>query len=118
MMPTYCYRMDSTGKIREAVISVAEMEKGRGKFTFEDGKAGVRDHKAEFAPGKQIKAAWPIHSRALAVHPRQIKKAKEYARERGVNVDFDGKGQPILETPAHRRDYMSIRKVHDLDSFY
>lgn len=116
-MPTYCIRMEDTGERRELIITFAEMDKMRdenGVYTLEDGRTATRDYEAELAPSKQIKGAWPIHSNAMAVHPNQVRDAKEYARHRGVNVDFDGKGCPILDTPKHKEQYMKTRGVHDL----
>ena len=118
-MPTYCYKVDGTDEVVEEILSFAEKDERErnGKITLPDGRAATRDYGAEYDRSRQIKAAWPMFSRALAVHPNQIKEAKEYARHRGVDVDFDSRGHVKLDSPSHRRKYMKIRGVHDEDSF-
>lgn len=115
-MPTYCVKLEDTGERRELILTFADMDRMRdadGVFTLEDGRTAKRDYVAELAPSKQIKAQWPMVSRAAAVNPSQVLEAKEHARKRGVNVDFDKKGNVILESPTHRKRYLKTRGLHD-----
>jgi hypothetical protein len=47
----------------------------------------------------------PLHSEALAVHPRQIKEATEDAVRKGVPTEFDPEGRPIFTSSRHFRRY-------------
>ena len=120
-MPTYCYRLDSTGEIHEEIMSLADkaLREGKGgKITLANGQKATRDMVSECIHHRSSAAKWPLYSRAVAVHPKDVPRAKEYARSRGVDVDFDKRGNVKLDSPAHRRAYMKIRGVHDEDGFY
>lgn len=62
--------------------------------------------------------AWPIVSKALGVHPRQIPEAIEHARRNGVPTEFTSEGRPILRDRAHRKAYLRMQGYHDRDGTY
>lgn len=45
----------------------------------------------------------PQPSDALAVHPKQVKEATEYARSRGVPTDYLPDGRPLVRSCAHQK---------------
>jgi hypothetical protein len=47
----------------------------------------------------------PLHSEALAVHPKDIAQASEDARKKGVPVEFDKQGRPIFTSSQQFRKY-------------
>ena len=47
----------------------------------------------------------PLHSEALAVHPKQIEEATEDAKQKGVPTEFDPEGRPIFTSSRHFREY-------------
>ena len=69
--------------------------------------------------GRQVstsarRAAWPIRSEGMAVHPTQRETAMAIARKQGVPTYIDRVGRPVFESLAHQRAYMKIRGFHDL----
>lgn len=46
-----------------------------------------------------------IHSHGLGIHPNQIKQVAKEDRKRGVQVEYDGRGQPVFDNSAHFRRY-------------
>lgn len=61
---------------------------------------------------------WPYFSSAAKVHPRQIKKAIEDAKRRGVRIEFDDKGRPKFESARHQTEYLKVRGLFNMDGGY
>lgn len=98
-------RKDVTDEDRDAIR--AEINKLRVAPSSGDGEAGAS------------LVGWkPIHSEALAVHPKQIKEAEESAKRRGVPTEFNRMGQPVFRTRKHRKEYLKAYGYHDNDGGY
>lgn len=84
--------------------------------------AGVRHERslgAECAgQGGQQPSTWPMVSRALGVHPEQVKEYSEFAGQHGVATDYDQKGNPIFNSKRHRKQYCELVGATDLDGGY
>lgn len=63
-------------------------------------------------------ATWPLSSRALAVHPRQVKEAAEYAKKIGCPTNFLPDGRPVFTGKAHRKEYCERHGYYDQDGGY
>ena len=55
--------------------------------------------------GSSLVSFKPLHSEALAVHPRQIPEAIEDARTKGIPTEFDRVGRPVFTSSRHFRAY-------------
>lgn len=112
-MPTYCFR--NGNKVIEEVHSMENIPEKIER----NGKIYKRDFKAEFmAQYTQNPAAWPIKSRALAVHPSQRQEYIDFAKDHGVPTDFDKEGHPEFRTRKHRKEYCELVGAIDLDGGY
>ena len=60
----------------------------------------------------------PVHSDALAVHPKQIGEAVEDARRKGVPTDFDRSGRPIFGDRDHKKRYCQAYGFYDRSGGY
>jgi hypothetical protein len=60
----------------------------------------------------------PIHSEALAVHPRQIKDVLARNAKYGLNVEYDKKGRPILRDRKQRQRLLQIEGLIDRNAGY
>ncbi len=70
-------------------------------------------------PGGPALTGWPIHSEALAYHPKQIPEARKYLESRGLgDTQIDSMGRPVLRDRMHRRRFMKGLGKHDNKSFY
>jgi hypothetical protein len=135
-VPVYCYSFESDGKpvtvdhFRQSMDDIPErvyVEIATGE-TFEQkpAKAGgfvkaKRDRAAEMVPahdrgrGREAQwGSWPIHSHALAFHPRQV--TEQLKREIGADIDADG--CVILENPQHRREVMRREGIFDRSGYF
>ncbi len=75
-----------------------------------------------FASGEtacgQATEGWPIKSRALAVHPRQVEAASKAAKDAGVPTEFMPDGRPIIRSHQHQREYARTRGMQNHNNFY
>lgn len=60
----------------------------------------------------------PLASDAMAVHPKQVKEAREDAVKKGVPVDFLEDGRPVFTSRKQRADYLKAYGFHDRDAGY
>ncbi len=60
----------------------------------------------------------PLHSEALAYHPRQKAEAEAHLKALGVPTEIDPLGRPVLTSRAHRRAVLKALKVHDRNGGY
>lgn len=67
---------------------------------------------------RPAKAKWPIISRALAVHPKQVEEAREAAKRAGVPTDFLPDGRPIITSQKHQNEYAKSRSLVNADRYY
>ncbi len=67
--------------------------------------------------GGNATTGWPIHSEALAYHPKQKKEAEAHLQKLGVPTQIDLMGRPILRDRSHRRNVLKALKLHDNNSF-
>ena len=58
----------------------------------------------------------PIVSYALAVHPKQVKEAREDAVKKGVPTDYLDDGRPVFRSRKHRKDYFRAYGFYDRDA--
>ena len=61
---------------------------------------------------------WPLHSEALAYHPKQKAEAERHLANLGVPTEIDKKGRPVLRDRKHRREVMKALGIHDNDGGY
>lgn len=118
-MPTYEYRLPS-GQVVERVLTIAQMqeeeqkdESGK-KFLMIDGEKAVRLYGAKTTlPGN-----WPLESEACGVNPSQVHEAMAADRANGVPTRYNHRtGNPIFESPGHRRAWLKSQRMHDNDSY-
>jgi len=60
----------------------------------------------------------PIHSEAMAYHPKQVKEAEEHFRKLGIPTEIDRLGRPVLTSRSHRRKVMKSQGLHDNSGGY
>ena len=60
----------------------------------------------------------PLVSDALAVHPRQVKEAREDAARKGLTVEFLKDGRPVFNSRQQRRAYMDAYGFYDRQAGY
>lgn len=60
---------------------------------------------------------WPLASEAAGVHPSQIAEAREFNRQRGVNVDYTKDGRPIFESAGQRKKFLKAWGFFDKSGF-
>ena len=67
-----------------------------------------------------VSADWkkPVKSDALAVHPKQVKEAREDAAKKGVPVEFLPDGRPVFRNRQERKQYMNAYGFFDKDAGY
>lgn len=66
----------------------------------------------------QSPGCWPMVSRALQVHPRQIPAVLERNRRAGINVEYQPDGQPVLTDRGKRRELLRVERKHDNNGGY
>lgn len=77
------------------------------------GRAQAYAPRADEVDELQLRARWPFHCEALAVHPDQRAAAMARARRAGVPTDYDPHGRPILTGPGHRRKLLAVEGFFD-----
>jgi hypothetical protein len=60
----------------------------------------------------------PVHCFALALHPNQIPNARKFLKERGVEAEYDGDGNPIMRTRQHYNAYLKAVCAFNKDAGY
>ena len=56
-----------------------------------------------------------MKSRALGVHPSQVKEDQENAKKHGVNVTHDRMGNPVFSSRKNRMEYCKYRGAVDYE---
>lgn len=56
---------------------------------------------------------WPMTSKALAVHPSQVKQANARNRKHGVSVVYDQTGTAHIPDRGERRRLLRLEGMHD-----
>lgn len=115
-MPTYCFEHPRTKEIIEEVFSMNSIP---DYITLEDGTRCERNVVVEFK--RQMtspSSCWPLKSRALAIHPSQIKQYAKYTHEKGFPTDYDKQGHPIFKSKKHRKAYAEHFGATDFDGGY
>lgn len=79
--------------------------------------AAFPDHEDLGAAAITGTRGWPLASDAAAVHPRQIEKAKEIDRRKGVPTEYTPSGRPVFTDRGHRRRYLKAHNLIDRSSF-
>jgi hypothetical protein len=97
---------------------------GDKRTFFLDGKQVTREEFDSAFPDTPIGdgsglIGWkPLISDALAVHPRQIKEAREDAIKKGVPVDFTADGRPKFTSRQQRSAYLRAYGFFDKSAGY
>lgn len=107
-------------------INGIKLDKANKPHYFLDGKeVSKRTYHKRFPPLRDsgipaASASWnrPMHSDALAVHPKQRAEAISDAEKKGVPTDFDKEGRPIFPSRQHRNAYMRAYGYFDRDGGY
>ena len=97
------------------ISQLAERTDEQGRFMCGDGTTLQR---VFTSGGAQTEWAKPIHSTAMAVHPKDRLAAMRKSVERGVPTAFDREGRPVLMSRGHRRRFMRTFHYQDLDGGY
>ncbi len=64
-------------------------------------------------------SSWPLHSDAMAVHPKQLELARKLDRNRGAPpTEYDRQGRPVWTSEAHKREYNKAHGVHDNNTYF
>ena len=119
-MPWYCFKCDN-GDPLEVSMTVSQMESTKvsdGVHKLPSGQVVRRDFQKEMRTIATNSTGWPIHSRAMGVHPSQIGEAKERAQKIGVPTEFDNKGKAIFTDRSHRKKYCEKLGYFDQDGGY
>lgn len=69
------------------------------------------------APGGTQTTGWPIRSKALAVHPKQVKAANVRNKQHGINVQYEANGTAVIPDRGERRKLLKLEGMHDNNSF-
>jgi hypothetical protein len=89
------------------------------KEEFDAAQEAERPKAPDGTFGDSLRGFKPLASNALAVHPKQVKEARELAASRGVPTEFTVGGQPVFTSRQHRKDYMQrVRGSFDQDGGY
>lgn len=119
-MPIYSYTSDD-GRTVELMMTLSEKEEREddNKCIEIDGVVFKRDIASDLRNGgvSSGEGGWPMYSEAAACHPSQIKEYSDHARSAGVPTEFDRMGRPKFENASHRRRYLKIRGLRDLNGY-
>lgn len=106
-------------------INGMKLIKGEWHYFLEGKKVSKRAYHKVFPalrdggiPGASASWKKPLHSDALAVHPKQIEEARRDAEVRGVAVDFDRHGRPVFNSRQERNRYLKAYSYFDRDGGY
>lgn len=72
----------------------------------------------EGVPYMTAPGAYPIRSDAMACHPDQIPEIVERNRKKGIAVEYDKVGRPVLKSQAEKRALMRAEGFHDRNCYY
>ena len=122
-MPIYCYRTEA-GYLLERVFRMGEAPE-KIKDPVSKGFFATRDYGAEGVTGtvvrtehrSKLKRLWPMTCYASGVHPSQAGELRQHLRERGCPTEVTKGGDPIYNSPAHRKKALKVRGMHDRNSF-
>lgn len=107
-----------------------EYQRGGQRFFVDDTEVTPEEFEAAF-PSKleevlggdvdclpsQSGIGWPIHSEALAYHPKQKAEAEAHFQKLGVPTEVDTRGRPVLRDRMHRKQVLKALGMHDRTSF-
>jgi hypothetical protein len=116
-MPTYTFKNTVTGKRDELIMAVSEYK----PVMIIEGVKWERDLETDLQATRiEDSDTWNgMESRALAINPSQIREEREYARKRGVDIDFNPKnGNVRFNGRKNRRDYCRLRGAVDYEGEY
>lgn len=51
--------------------------------------------------------------KSLAVHPKQVKQARDRAKRHGLAVEYKDDGTVVVQSPAARKRLMKMEGYHD-----
>jgi len=123
-MPTYVFTNPKTGENFDKYLEYSDFDllfrddDGRKIYVIEDGTNCFLNLGEQLVKTRiEDSEIWNgMESHALAVHPEQIREEKEYAKKRGVDIDFNPQnGRPRFSSRKNRRDYCKLRGVVDYD---
>lgn len=58
-----------------------------------------------------------FESKAMAVHPKQVKQARDRAKRHGIAVEYKDDGTAILQSPGARKALMNLEGLRDQSGF-
>jgi len=120
-MPIYCYKTEDNLVVDRTFPAGQAPE----NIVLPSGEIITRDYQAEArgmlctvkgstSPRKQT---WPMTCYASGVHPSQAGELRQHLRERGCPTEVTKGGDPIYNSPAHRKKALKVRGMHDRNSF-
>lgn len=110
-MPYYQYQCESCGAQHQQYFMVAEYQ---DQIDCECGNKAGRRYGANTAS----RAAWPMYSDAMGVHPQQVDEFHKDSVRRGVPTEFTRDGRAIFESASHRKRYCREYGFHDRNGGY
>jgi hypothetical protein len=94
-----------------------EEDDGSTSF-FIDNIKYKRDYKREKDGFRTYPQNWPLESQSMGCSIEQIPEMIDFARSKGVEVDYNRRtGAAICTSPKHRRELMKLNGMIDRDSY-
>lgn len=116
-MPIYCYETPK-GTVTERTFPIG---KAPQHITHADPDEGVVMAKRSFR-SEGVKSAspkgWPMTCYASGVNAEQAGALRSHLAEKGVPTEVTKDGDPVYTSSSHRRKALSVRGIHDNNSFY
>ena len=115
-MPTYTFKNSVTGKRKEFLLSFDEYK----PVMIVKGEKWERDLAADLESAHiEDSESWNgMKSRALGIHPDDVPAFVAEGHKHGVNVNYDGKGNPVFGSRAQRKKYCKWRGAVDYEGGY
>ena len=112
-MPIYCFCNEETGETKEVFASMDDIP---STVALPDGSVATRDRFAENV-GIPSKSGWPITCLASGVNASQAQELRDEFKRVGVPTSVTDDGDPVYNSPGHRRRALKARGLHDRNSF-
>lgn len=113
-MPTYSFTSEDGDVIDEVFPMNA-----RPESIERDGVVYTYDFAATHSAVRCATAGnWPMTSIACEVNPSDARLMMEKCEKYGVPTQYNSMGQPVLESPGHRRRFLKLMGYHDRNAGY
>ena len=79
-------------------------------------KEFVKDSKGAGQIRRSYESHQVIVSEGAAVHPKDVKEARQHARKHGFAIDFDRQGRPHFTSHTQQKKYLKVLGMYNKDS--